>query len=128
MDTQADLGIRGSSSRHALPLELVGSVLEFAARATLDKEPHVAAALQLVSRTTRGWLLPIFYEVLVVRWPKRGSGNTPSLEFLLQVATELPTSMIRSHIRHIAIIAPHELPETGSKIPMKPGEWNIDSI
>jgi len=111
-----------------IPIELVGSVLEHAVRATINTDSAFAVALQLVSRITRTWLIPIIYEVLVVKWPQRGSVTTPSQAFLVRLVTELPIPAIRAHIHHVAISTRTGGYKSSMDKLICTGEWNLDSV
>jgi len=118
-------------SRTPLPIEVVGDILERAVRATIENQPKFAVSLQLVSRTTLYWLLPVLYDVFVVNWPQDGQEDTPSLAFLLQLCTDGHTSRVRPHIRHIAFvlateqddIQPLQLPSSTFA-----REWMLESV
>ena len=128
MESQDDHASQNNGPRLFFPIELVGYVLEHAARATLSTEPTFAFGLQLVSRTTRAWLLPVIYEVLVVQWPCIGHLTTPSFDFLLRIATEPPTHPIRRHIRHIAFCARTEESNMSARATVKTSGWLLDSV
>ena len=52
-----------------LPIELLEDVFRTATVQQLDTSPRDAADLQLVSRETREWVLPVLFSVLVIRIP-----------------------------------------------------------
>jgi len=114
-----------------LPIEVVGEILERAARATINTEPKFAAALQLVSRIASTWLLPILYEVFVVNWPQDGQQDTPSLAYLLRYFTDEHASRTRPHIRHIVFVLSTEQ-EDVQPLELSPfdvtREWKLESV
>lgn len=111
-----------------LPVELVGAILEHAVRISINTEPGFATGLQLVSRTTREWLLPIIYEVFVVSWPQPNLDLTPSFKFLFHLATANPPLAVRAYIRHIVVDGPIGPDDRDLEIPEIQGDWYLDSM
>ena len=111
-----------------LPIELVGTILEHAVRATIDTTPVFATALQLVSHTTRDWLLPIIYNVLTVHWPQQASATTRSFAFLQRLVTEKPCPAVRAHVHHIVFVSPHAHALDAVPIPLTLDEWPVESV
>jgi len=117
-----------ATSSSVLPIELVGTVLEHAARIAIDNDPSFALDLLLVSRITQSWLLPVIYSVFVVRCPQEGVEATPSLAFLLRLSTAQHHHSVRQYIRHIVFILPEGSSELNLPYLAVPHEWDLDSI
>jgi len=117
-------------SSSLLSIELVGTVLEHAARIAIDNDSYFALDLLLVPRITHSWLLPVIYSVFVVRCPQEGVEATPSLAFLLRLSTAQPHHSVRQYIRHIVFILPEGSSELDLRLPSLavPQEWDIDSV
>ena len=110
-----------------LPVELLEDVFREAAAQQLDTSPRNAAALQLISRETRDWVLPILFSVLVVHFPPFYSPQTPSLKFFCHLIDN-PSAAPRAHVRHLMIITSivarlNEFWEPANLVP-----WKLDSI
>jgi len=98
---------------HVMPIDLVGLVLEHAARDGRDEDPRFALELQLISNEIRQLLLPTIYHTFYVKTPPfyccegddddsfyGPDSDTPSMSFFLQMIAN-PAATPRQHIRHI---------------------------
>jgi hypothetical protein len=78
-----------------LPLEIVMIILEFTAINALDQQASSTVMnLQLVSRMTRSWLMPIIYHVFVIRL------DTGSFNLFCNLIAD-PKLAPRPHIQHL---------------------------
>ncbi|KAH7097882.1 hypothetical protein BKA62DRAFT_773911 [Auriculariales sp. MPI-PUGE-AT-0066] len=109
----------------ALPLELIQPIFERTTRELLLAQPAAAVAFQLVSRTTRRWLLPIIYYVFEVRLPAALNGITPSLTFFCNLGAE---AEVRPHIKHVVLRGGSAFADIGP-LPQfqNAANWAIDS-
>ena len=104
-----------------LPLEIVGPILEHLTRDLRQSSLRSAAALQLVSRRTRAWVLPTLFYVYVVYLPKTQlsmARKWSSLAFLIGLI-ENQQSPPRRHIRHI-VFTTSENRYSFSTVPFSP--------
>jgi len=110
-----------------LPIELLEDIFRKATAQQLDTSPRDAAALQLVSRETREWVLPVLFSVLVFHLPPFNSPKTPSLEFFHHLLVN-SSAVPRAYVQHIVII-----PSLGARVGQYEESarfvpWKLDSV
>jgi len=110
-----------------LPIELLEDVFRTATVQQLDTSPRDAADLQLVSRETREWVLPVLFSVLVIRIPSLDSPKTPSMGFFHHLLIN-PSATPRAHVQHMVIIASPGARIEESEEAAHFVQWKLDSI
>jgi len=118
------------ATAHDLPVELVHRILEHAVQQFLEVEPCFAVRLQLLSRTTRLWLLPMIYCVFVVRWPDiLSSSHTSTQAFFLKLLTESHEfPAVRAAIKHLVFLGDSGPGVDQFAIRNRLDEWRIESV